>query len=257
MGPPGPRDGVTTAGWETVGPRTGVTTSGLPIRVGQNDRVAVLELTEILAEITARPARGDTAGVRIVGVDGPSGSGKSTLARRLAALVDGAVVVKIDDFVAWDDLTGWWPRFDAQVLQPLAAGRPARYQVRDWIHDEFGRSLRGWKKAAPAPLVVLDGVTCTRAAAVPFLSYAIWVEAPDPVRISRGLKRDGDDHLDVWRRWFAMEREFFVPDATAARADLRVDTASDEHHDPEHHDPEHHDPEHQVVAARRRIPSTL
>ena len=227
--------------------------------------MAVLELTEILAEIaarpgfghtarpgfglTARPDRGSTARpghrdgdrVRIVGVDGPSGSGKSTLARRLAALAGDAVVVKIDDFVAWDDLTGWWPRFDAQVLQPLVAGHPVRYQVRDWIHDEFGRSRRGWKKAAAAPLVIVEGVTSTRIAAAPFLTYAIWVEAPDPVRMSRGLERDGDDHLDVWRRWFALEREFFVPDGTAARADLRVDTAS----------PEPHDPEHQVVAVGR------
>ncbi len=203
--------------------------------------MAVLELTDALAEILARPSlrprdpdARDGRGVRIVGVDGPSGSVKSTLARRLAALADDAVVIQIDDFVAWDDLTGWWPRFDAQVLQPLAAGRPTRYQVRDWIHDEFGRGLRGWKNAAASSLVVLEGVTSTRIAAVPFLTYAIWVEAPDDIRIRRGLQRDGNDHLDVWRRWFAIEREFFVPDGTATRADLRVDTASDEPHDPEH-----------------------
>jgi energy-coupling factor transporter ATP-binding protein EcfA2 len=201
--------------------------------------VAVLELTEVLAEIFSRPAHltipahpanGD--GMRIVGIDGPSGSGKSTLARRLAGLVDGAVVIQIDDFVAWDDLTGWWPRFDAQVVVPLLAGERARYRVRDWIHDEFGRSLRGTKTAAPAPLVIVEGVTSTRAAAAYALTYAIWVEAPDPVRIVRGLARDGDDHLDVWRRWFAMEREFFVPDGAAARADLHVLTATDEPHDP-------------------------
>ena len=179
----------------------------------------------------AGPAPG---GMRIVGVDGPSGSGKSTLARRLAARVDGAVVVPIDDFVAWDDLTEWWPRFDAQVLTPLLAGRVARYQVRDWIHDEFGRSVRGWKTARPAPLVVLDGVTCTRAAAVYALTYAIWVQAPALVRIERGRRRDGADHRDVWRRWFAMERAFFVPDGTARRADLRVLTASSVGADPEH-----------------------
>jgi uridine kinase len=209
--------------------------------------VAVLELTEVLAEIFARPSMGRIADndLRIVGVDGPSGSGKSTLALRLAALVDGAIVVRIDDFVAWDDLAQWWPRFDAQVLQPLVAGRTARYQVRDWIHDEFGRALRGWTKTAPASLVVLEGVTCTRIAAAPFLTYAIWVEAPDGVRIRRGLDRDGDDHLGLWRRWIAMEREFFIPDGTAARADLRVDTASDEPHDPEH----------QVVVVAR-IPSS-
>lgn len=198
---------------------------------GYDGPVAVIDLDDVVAAIMARPAR---HGMRIVGVDGPSGSGKSTLAGRLASRVGGAIVVQIDDFVAWDDLTEWWPRFDAQVLTPLLAGRPARYQVRDWIHDEFGRSLRGWKTARPAPLVVLEGVTCTRVAAAYALTYAIWVEAPDQVRIDRGLRRDGDDHLDVWRRWFALERAFFVPDGTAARADLRVLTASSAANDPEH-----------------------
>lgn len=197
---------------------------------------ALRSLDDVVAAIMGRPAR---HGTRIVGVDGPSGSGKTTLAHRLAERVDGAVVVRIDDFVAWDDLSEWWPRFDAHVLAPLLAGRVARYQVRDWIHDEFGRSLRGWKTVRPAPLVVLEGVTCTRAAAAHALTYAIWVQAPDGVRIERGLRRDGPDHRDVWRRWFAMERAFFVPDGTAARADLRVLTA----------EPAGNDPEQQVVVA--------
>jgi uridine kinase len=211
---------------------------------GYDGPVAVLALDDVVAAIMARPARN---GMRIVGVDGPSGSGKSTLARRLVARVDGAIAIRIDDFVAWDDLTEWWPRFDAQVLTPLRAGRPARFQVRDWIHDEFGRSLRGWKTARPAPLVVLEGVTCTRAAAAYALTYAIWVEAPDQVRIERGLRRDGDDHRNVWRRWFAMERGFFVPDGTARRADLHVLTASTESNNPET----------EVVVAARSLASTL
>ena len=219
------RDGARTSGPDG-GPRS-------EDRSGprSEDRLVVRPLDDVVAAIMARPAPG---GVRIVGVDGPSGSGKSTLARRLATRVEGAVVVRIDDFVAWDDLTEWWPRFDAHVLGPLLAGRVARYQVRDWIHDEFGRSLRGWKTTGPAPLVVLEGVTCTRAAAARALTYAVWVEAPDEVRIERGLRRDGADHRDVWRRWFAMERAFFVPDGTAARADLRVLTASSIANDPEH-----------------------
>jgi uridine kinase len=206
------------------------TCMGWDHRTARDGPVAVWALDRVLAAVMDRPARD---GVRVVGVDGPSGSGKSTLARRLAARVDGATVIRIDDFVAWDDLTGWWPRFDAQVLRPLLAGREARYQVRDWIHDEFGRSLRGWKTARPAPLVVLEGVTCTRIAAAHALTFAIWVQAPDAVRIRRGIARDGEDHREVWRRWFAMEREFFVPDGTAARADLRVLTASAVANDPE------------------------
>lgn len=103
-----------------------------------------------------------TNGIRIVGVDGPSGAGKSTVAASLAAAT-GASVVQIDDFASWDDLADWWPRFEHHVLEPLLAGQDARYQARDWAGDEFGRSLKEWKTATRTPVVIIEGVTCTRA----------------------------------------------------------------------------------------------
>ena len=171
----------------------------------------------MLRRIAARPA---VRGIRLVGIDGPSGSGKSTLARRLAAL-SGAPVVKIDDFVSWSDFAGWWPRFDAQVLRPLLAGTDARYQVRDWVGDEFGSSLGEWRTTAWSPLVVLEGVTSTRRAAD--LAYRIWVQAPDDLRLTRGLRRDGQSHRQLWLDWMVAEREFFAADGTKSLADLRVD----------------------------------
>ena len=182
---------------------------------------------EALQRIAARPA---VRGIRLVGIDGPSGSGKSTLARRLAAAA-GAPVVKIDDFVSWSDFAGWWPRFDAQVLQPLLVGDDARYQVRDWANDEFGTSLGEWRATAWSPLVILEGVTSTRAAAD--LAYRIWVQAPDDLRLTRGLRRDGDSHRQLWLDWMDAEREFFAADGTKSLADLRVDGNPRTAHDPE------------------------
>jgi len=129
-----------------------------------------------------RPAAG---GIRIIGVDGPQGSGKSTLAARISALI-GAPLAQVDDFVSWVDLVGWWPRFEAQVLNPLLSGSDAHYQVRDWENDEFGTSLNGWKTVEWSPVVVLEGLTCTRAAIADRLAYRIWVEAPDDVRLQDG-----------------------------------------------------------------------
>ncbi|WP_172875998.1 uridine kinase family protein [Micromonospora inositola] len=163
-------------------------------------------------------------GIRIVGVDGPSGGGKSLLARRLAELTS-APVVEIDDFVSWDDFAGWWPRFDEQVLTPLLAGRDARYQVRDWARDWRGGSLGSWKTLPWHPLVILEGVTCTRRETVGRLAYAIWVEADPAVRLARGLARDGAEHRDLWERWMREEAAFFAADGARERADLRVDTS--------------------------------
>ena len=98
-----------------------------------------MEFAEVAAAVRARPP---VSGVRIVGVDGPSGGGKSWLAGRLAEALS-APVVAIDDFVSWDSFAGWWPRFDAQVLTPLLAGRDAVYRCRDWS-DWYGDSLGEW-----------------------------------------------------------------------------------------------------------------
>jgi uridine kinase len=114
----------------------------------------------------------------------------------------------------------------------LLSGRRAHYQVRDWAGDEFGTSLGGWKTLDPAPVVVIEGVTCTRAAMAGRLAYGVWVEAPEAVRLRRGVARDGESHRHLWREWMAEERAFFAEDRTRERADLRVDGDPSTPHDP-------------------------
>jgi uridine kinase len=189
----------------------------------------VIALSDVIADIRSRAAVGTA---RLVGIDGPAGSGKTTLARRLAALVD-APVVTTDDFTSWYDFAGWWPRFEEQVVAPLLAGRDAHYQVRDWVGDEHGESLNGWKTTACAPIVVLEGVTCTRDAIADRLTYRIWVEAPVQVRRERSIARDGERYRDVFEQWWAQEDAFFSADGTRDRADLFVHSAATEPHDPD------------------------
>jgi uridine kinase len=169
-------------------------------------------------------AREPVNGIRIAGVDGPSGSGKSHLARRLAGTLS-APIVEIDDFVSWDSFAGWWPRFDAQVLTPLLAGRDAVYQVRDWS-DWHGSSLGDWKTLPWSPTVIVEGVTCTRRETIGRIGYAVWVEAPEHLRLARGLARDSGfaDADELWNRWMIEEEQFFRSDGTRERADIIIDT---------------------------------
>ena len=192
--------------------------------------MSLLHLDDVLADVLKREAL--ASGIRLVGVDGPSGSGKSTFARRLAAR-SHAPLIEIDDFVSWKNFAGWWPRFQTQVLEPLHAGSDAHYQVRDWTNDEFGTSLNGWKTVAWAPLVILEGVTCSRLSAPDFLAFRVWVEAPADLRLNRGVARDGGTHRQLWLDWMKEEHQFFADDRTRARADLRVDGNPSVTHDPE------------------------
>ncbi len=80
------------------------------------------------------------------------------------AELSGAPVVEVDDFLSWEGLDGWWPRLEAELLEPLFEGRDARYQVRDWQGDFEGTSLVRLEDAAPG-----RRSCCSRASARPGL----------------------------------------------------------------------------------------
>ena len=155
-----------------------------------------------------------------VGVDGFGGAGKTTLADELAAAVPGAVVVHVDDF-ARPALAEWdWDRFAAQLAEPLLAGRPARYQAWDWGRDAGGE----WVDVPPGRLVVVEGVSCTRAEVRLPWDLTIWVDAPRDVRLQRALERDGPDMMSRWLDdWMPSEEAYAARECPQERVDLIVD----------------------------------
>lgn len=179
----------------------------------------IIEFGWLARELHVRQTKRDPA---LVGVDGPSGSGKSTFAGRLSDTFDDVAVIPLDDFVSWSDLDRWWPRLEVQVLDPLSRCVPARYQQRDWKNDPRGTSLAGWRVVEPKRVVILEGVTATRQAISDRLTLAIWVEAPQDLRLTRGVSRDGDHMRDRWVEWMQREEAFFTADGTRQRAHVIV-----------------------------------
>jgi uridine kinase len=172
-----------------------------------------MEMHDLIGEIRSSPARFAT---RIVAVDGLGGAGKTTLADRLAAELD-ARVVHTDDFAGWENPVDWWPALLEQVLEPLAAGRAARFTPTSW-----GGPPRDEIVVEPAPFVVVEGVTASRAAFRPYLAYAIWVEAPRALRLERGLARGGEDTRERWEQWMAVEDAYVAGERPAEHADRVV-----------------------------------
>ena len=172
-----------------------------------------------VVELTRRCEAPEGMGRVVVAIDGLGGAGKSTLAIRVSRALAGIPIVHTDDFATSDCLLGWGPRMIEQVLDPLADGRPARYQRYDW--DE--RRLAEWHEIPPGGLLVLEGIASSRSELRPYLAAAVWVTASPEERLRRGLERDGTDALDRWRQWQADEEAYLARDRPDRFADLIVD----------------------------------
>lgn len=178
---------------------------------------------DLVARALAGPPR--LGRVRVVCVDGPAGSGKTTTAARLAASARAAgvhvEVVHLDDlYEGWSGLGGsLWPRLAAQVLEPLRRGLPGRFQRYDWLAARFD----DWVDVPVPDLLVVEGCGSAPRAADPVAGLRIWVEAPDALRLERGLARDGAAARPHWERWMQDEAVHFARERTRERADVLLD----------------------------------
>jgi uridine kinase len=157
---------------------------------------------------------------RIVAIDGHGGSGKSQLAEALSRRLGGTEVVHTDDF-ARPGVSGWeWTRMKAQVLEPLEADRPGRYQRYDWDDDR----LAEWHDVAVGGTVIVEGVSSMREELGRYWDLAIWVECPYDTRLERGVARDGEEMRSQWTDvWMPEEDEYFRAQRPDRKADLIVD----------------------------------
>ena len=173
---------------------------------------------ELLGIARRRPATLDDA--RLVCIDGPAGSGKTTLAAAVAAAEPAARVVHMDDlYDGWDGLPRLAEQLD-DLLLPLARGAAGTYRRYDWIAGAYAETVT----VAPAPLLVLEGVGCGTRRHAGLVTALAWVEAPEELRLRRGLERDGAAMRPQWLRWQADEAALFERERTRGRADLVVDT---------------------------------
>ena len=187
---------------------------------------------DVLAELKRRVGAID-AGRRtlLVGIDGQGGSGKSTLAKDLASLLPDATVVEFDDFyrparerqrkTRGDEIGGDfdWRRLRDQVLEPLAAGKTARYQRYDWGDDQ----LAEWHAISPGGVVLVEGNYTTRPELRTYYDLTIWVDAPADVRLGRGVDRDGEHARAKWlNEWMPEEARSIAAWQPADQVDIVV-----------------------------------
>jgi uridine kinase len=160
---------------------------------------------------------------RIIAVDGAGGAGKSTFARHLAEALGNCATVHTDDFASRDNPIDWWPELIESVLVPISRGQSARFTPTQWTLSATPEAV----EIAPAEYLVLEGVSASRQAFRPYLTYAIWIETSAEVRLRRGLERDGKDARTQWEAWMAEEDAYREGERPDLAADLVVDGERD------------------------------
>ncbi len=186
-------------------------------------RLAV-QATELI--LRRPPGLGRT---RLGVVDGPSGSGKSTFAQlwtsvlREQVLPAGgglSVLLFSSDLLAtWADPFGWFDRFDADVLGPIAQGRDGRIQLTDWTSGEPRPGA--WMVIPVVDVLILEGVSSGRRALGERVGVSVWLKVPGRAeRLERAVARDGETSRAWLAAWQDAEDDYFERDRPGTRADF-------------------------------------
>ena len=200
--------------------------TGAP-RIG-DDRRHARRLAELATELLLRrpPGLGRT---RLGVVDGPSGSGKSAFAQLWASVLREQVLpdtqalsvllFSSDLLATWTDPFGWFDRFDAGVLQPIAGGHNGHIQLTDWTSGEPRPGA--WMAIPVVDVLILEGVSSGRSALGDRAGVSVWLKLPGRAeRLNRAVARDGESSRAQLAAWQDAEDEFFERDRPGNRADF-------------------------------------
>lgn len=184
------------------------TVSAIPAPMG--DHRKLVDLVARCAQEQDRPL--------IVAIDGKSGAGKSTLTGIVARQLDASVIEGDDFYAGGIGLRNDTPAaraaacidWQAQrlVLDNLRQRRRACWHPFDW--EAFDGSQRTeLRELEPCSIILLEGTWSARPELADLLDLRILVAAPDGVRHSRLLAREGD--LGPWeRQWHKAEDHYFA-----------------------------------------------
>jgi len=174
-------------------------------------------IAELVTAALDAPAR--CGGTRVVLIDGPAGSGKTTLAARLGQAL-GAQVLHADDmYEGWEGLSVLWDILGERLLEPLSRGEQAGFERWDWLASARAEHI----DVPAADAVVVEGVGVAQRAARPYASLVVYVDAPWPERLARGVARDGESMRAQWDVWQCAEEEFLNAEGTLQASDIVVD----------------------------------
>lgn len=163
----------------------------------------------------------------IAALEGGSASGKTTLAALLHR-VYGCNIFHMDDFFlqmhqrtperfAEPGGNVDYERFRAEVLEPLAAGRPFSYRPFDCSVMALGSPV----SVTPGMLSIVEGAYSMHPTLESFYSLSAFLAVDPDEQAARILRRNGPDMQKRFlNEWIPLERRYFDACDTARRCDM-------------------------------------
>jgi uridine kinase len=170
------------------------------------DRFVKRAVHEIVQQVQRRQL--EKSKPLLIAIDGGSGSGKSTVASAAAEKLGAALVLGDDFFAAHITDQGWaqrdfkaraadsidWQRLRREALEPLLAGKRARWHPFDFQSsvrsDGTYRMLAESVECAPADVIVLDGAYSARPELSDLIDLSVLSDAPVALRHERLRTRE-------------------------------------------------------------------
>jgi para-aminobenzoate synthetase len=180
----------------------------------------------------------------LIAIDGGSGSGKSIVASAVAEKLGAALVPGDDFFAANITDEAWaqrgvkaraadcidWQRLRREALEPLLAGKRARWQAFDFESgaraDGAYGMLAEFVECGPANVIVLDGAYSARPELSDLIDLAVLVDVPIALRHERLSAREERAWLNAWHaRWDGAEEYYFTQVRPVSSFDLVITSA--------------------------------
>lgn len=182
----------------------------------------------------------------VVALDGGSGAGKTTIAERLLSLTDVALV-RLDGFyqtaIPESELPGKtieerlaavfdWSRVRSEALEPLRAGKSARWRAFDFLRGLGEAGTYTLKEevteVTPASTVLLEGAYSASPPLRDLIDLAVLVDVPSSVRHGWSAARGDDaEFLGNWHQiWDEVEDYYFAQVCPRESFDLVIASVS-------------------------------
>ncbi len=162
------------------------------------------------------------APTRLVLIDGRSGAGKTTWAERVAAILEGSVVVHTDDLAWKHDAFAWDDLLLQHLIGPWRRNEAVSFVPPGWVTHHRSGSI----ELQPTPTLIVEGVGAGRVTLAEEAEATIWVQSDRDAARRHGIERDIElgrtpvEAQDFWNEWAAAEDPFQDASAPWSRADL-------------------------------------